>query len=144
VDEQLSEMAGRAQAAKLHALFQVIRGVALPESTPTSDSWRKLPTELPEFLDLCVKESEAASAEAFVLGPHLGPIAVKNPVLVPATDLAELSEWFGFYGRAFRLRQFLDESHPHATLVKTSAVLIKEVAAFVTWRLRAYGVKKPY
>jgi hypothetical protein len=144
MNDELQEMAARANAAMLHALFQVIKGVALKESTPSSDAWRNAPKELPKFLDGCVKDAGAASAEEFVLGPDLASVALRNPMLIPDAALNDLKKWFGFYGRAFDLRQFTDESHPQTTLQKQSAELITDVAEFVASRFRAHGIRKPF
>jgi hypothetical protein len=100
--------------------------------------------QLPEFLESCVKDSGATTAEAFVLGPHLGPISIQNPMLVPDEDLSELKKWFGFYGRAFRLSQYTNEPHPQTNMEPGLAELLTDVAEFVQWRLRAYGVAKPF
>jgi hypothetical protein len=144
MDDKLQEMAGRAQVANLNGLFQVVKGIALTESIPTSDSWRKAPSELLEFLALCVKDSGASSAEVFVLGADIGPLALRNPLLIPDSDRDELRKWHGFYSRAFRLRQYTDDLNSRATQEKETAELVKDVAGFIQWRLRAHGVKKPF
>ena len=144
MNDRLQEMAARAQKAGLFGLFQVTKGVGLQESTPSSQDWRTAPNELPEFLNACVKDSGAASAEEFVLGPDLAGVSLRNPMLIPDADLDDLKKWFGFYGRAFRLRHYADEPHPQITLQNQSAELITEVAEFVATRLRAHGVKKPF
>ena len=144
MDEQLQEMAVWAKNANLQALFQVVKGIALPESTPTSDAWRVAPSQLPEFLDMCVTESKAQSAETFVLGPDLGKVATKSPMLLATEDRDELSKWFGFYGRAFGLRRYIDDPHPQTELKKNTGELVNEIAGFVIWRFRAHGVPRPF
>jgi hypothetical protein len=144
MNDHLQEMANRAQVAGLSGLLQVTKSIGAKESIPSSSDWRNAPNQLPEFLNACVKDSGATSAEAFVVGPDLGPVALQNPMLVPDVDLEELKKWFGFYSRAFSLRQHTDEPHPQTNLQKKLAELITEVAEFVQWRLRAHGVKKPF
>jgi hypothetical protein len=152
MNDHLQEMAARAQKAGLSGLFQVTKSVGVKESIPSSEDWRNAPKQLPEFLNACVKDSGATSAEAFVLGPDLGPVSLRNPMLIPDVDLEDLKKWFGFYSRAFRLRQYTDDPHPQTTLQKKSAELITEVAdelitevaEFVASRLRGHGVKKPF
>jgi hypothetical protein len=144
MNDYLQEMAGRARGAGLAGLYQVIKSVGTRESVPSSEDWRRAPQQLPEFLNACMKDAGVDSPEAFVLGPDLGPVALRNPMLIPDADLEELKTWFGFYRRSFRIRQYTDEPHPQTTLQKKLVELIPEVAEFVASRFRAYGVKKPF
>jgi hypothetical protein len=144
MDDHLQEMAARAQKAGLFGLFQVIKSVGTNEFIPSTSDWRAGAKELSGFLNSCVKESGATSPEAFVLGADLGAVALRNPLLLPEADLAELRKFFGFYGRAFLVRQFVDEPHPQTNLQKKSAELVTEVALFVAARFRAHGIGKPF
>jgi len=144
MNDHLQEMAARTQAAGLSELFQVTKSVGLKQPVQSSATARAALQQLPKFLETCVTDAGAASAEAFVLGPHLGAISIKHPMLVPDADLAELKKWFGFYSRTFRLGQYTNEPHPQTNMEPKLAELITDVAEFVQWRLRAYGVWKPF
>jgi hypothetical protein len=137
-------MAGRARGAGLAGLYQVIKSIGMRESVPSSEDWRNAPKQLPELLNACMKDAGMDSPETFVLGPDLGPVALRNPMLIPDADLEELKKWFGFYSRAFRILEYTDDPHPQTTLKKTLVELIPEAAEFVASRLRAHGVKKPF
>jgi hypothetical protein len=144
MDDSLQELAARAQKAGLSALFQVTKSVGTKQSFASSQDWRDAPKQLPEFLKLCVDTAGVATAEEFVLGPDLAAVATRNPMLLPDTDLEDLKKWFAFHGRAFSLRQYADEPHPQTHLEVETAELITEVARFVSSKLRAHGVKKPF
>jgi hypothetical protein len=144
MNDYLQEMAGRARGAGLAGLYQVIKSIGTRETIPSSEHWREAPKQLPELLNACIKDAGVDSPETFVLGPDLGPVALRNPMLVPDADLEELKKWFGFYSQAFRIRQYTDDPHPQTTLQTKLVELIPEVAEFVASRLRAHGVKKPF